>query len=774
METIMLTTHVGPSETAPVLPAQASREELALFYQTVNRIAVTLLFTLKKDVDSSPALATKNVFILSPYWIALVMERYRKTDATERTLIEKKLQMHEIQGEKGMIQLQEWLKTVATESSAFLLPLSPLLKSEKVRLSWLTPFHRNYHSREIFYNEDESRVEVEMMSALGDGGFYQRRYDSKRRIDHKQLDSGRSCRLFRRSNQKILEIPFEGDCALLLIDSKDKKAKDKEEKTIPQPEERVSRIEKFFDNYEAIFSDSHAFFTATLPKIHLSQMRTLHCPVDQLDWLSAAAKEAEEDSLPHSDFPFAIDEEGEALEPEASPPPLSPDLFPANHSDVKFNRPFTALLIDREKKILLGISNITTMKGRLIMDAEEGKITTLFQRAMNRIALDFYKGFSETRAVKHRNFFFFTPTLVTALSMLYAGAPDHLQKLLEKALHMDELTGEKWHSSLNSWLKRIEQRSRGVDQAASASLKSEDDRFKFQRAQLVMHRANAPLTEKVRDKLQCYHAETISFVDSEEARAHANKRVFEVTEGIIPEAIRGLPQDTVLLLVTAALFQGQWERAFNTSANSVETFYNSDGSIVKVEMMNRMSASLYSAYDSKEDQYQMRILELPFRGGISLLLFIGESHYKLPGTHLQLEAYMTPEKIQGMLEHYDRRFFSKTYDIGVPKVTLKDRSEILQELNHLEWVRELLSSNLADSFIHSDQKVSPSELLSDTYFCMNEEGVKVAASTAMCMRPISCDPIIKIDHPFGLALIDKESKILLAMGQVLDMRGCVE
>lgn len=409
-------------------------------------------------------------------------------------------------------------------------------------------------------------------------------------------------------------------------------------------------------------------------------------------------------------------------------------------------------------------------------EAEVGKETIVFQKAINATAIDLYQQMSEVRTRENRNFIFFTPNLIASLSMLYAGAPEELKTVMEQALHMGELKGKSWHSNFQNWSEGMQKRSRDLSKTFPSMLKAKQAGFKFQQTQIITSHSDVPLTCIARNELLHYSPEMFSFMEPEEAQKLINDSVAQKTEGKIQNLVEEVSQDLVLIMASAALFKGQWAYPFEKKENSEEVFCNTDGNRVRVEMMNKGIDDLRMAHDwNREEGYSMSILELPFHGNIALLLFKPRFNIwrdKVEECVPQLQKYMCKSNIQGLLDNYDERFKkASALTIGIPKVTLHEKTDVLKELSHTPLAQKLLSTNFSGSLVESEKPTKTPKLVSEVNFTMDEEGAAVAAASYSPTYMQSCDPEFKLNGPFGLAIVDLLSQTILGMGQVLKLDG---
>jgi serine protease inhibitor len=390
--------------------------------------------------------------------------------------------------------------------------------------------------------------------------------------------------------------------------------------------------------------------------------------------------------------------------------------------------------------------------------------TLLFNKAINAWAVDLYQDLSRIRNLQDKNFIFFTPNLLASFSILYAGAPEKLRGIMEKALHIGELKQNLWHNSFKNWSEGIMARSQELEEGKPL--------FHFQQIQMLASHVSAPLTAKAAESLNYYNCEQKSFSDPAAVGPFINSRVEEFTEGIIKDLVgeEDLSEDLILLVASAALFKGQWKYPFDKGRNSIETFINSDGSMSQVEMMNQGVDNLKVAYDSTSD-YEIALLELPFHGQISLLL-MKSNEWDARKPKDQLQKFMTKENIQNLLDNFDERFQAESaLSIGIPKLDLDEKVDILNELGHTLLAQAIKDADFKGSLVDCKYRAETPKMVSEVHFTMDEEGAKIAGASYSPTYMESCDPEFKLDRPFGMAIIDRSNQTILSMGQVLKLES---
>lgn len=401
---------------------------------------------------------------------------------------------------------------------------------------------------------------------------------------------------------------------------------------------------------------------------------------------------------------------------------------------------------------LQSLQNYFTSASQFTALNDNSTVEETFQKAINTISADFYHHYCATRGTK-KNFMFFTPNLLTELSMLYTGSPESLQREIETALHMGKCKGIHWHTEFTKWNQDLQNR------------KVEGAFFKFQQVQIIG--TKTLLTQSSAKLLDEYKPEKFHFDQLNEAKSKINQRVSEVTEGKIQNLIQDIPPRTALFLACASLFKGQWIHPFSPNETRPARFYNADQTESRVQMME-IHNKLRAAYDSSN---KMCILELPFHGDFTMLLFKIENRFRNPmpvQNHPKaIEKYLSSDNLRNLLDQYDERFSPlKDTDIQVPKMHLQDESDFLTDFGNTRLVQQIKKADFAQSLLDVDDEAKVEQIKSKIDFEMDEQGATVAAASFMTVSVMSCPQQLTFDTPFAIGLVDKKTKTILGMGQI--------
>ncbi|HWB61165.1 MAG TPA: serpin family protein [Chthoniobacteraceae bacterium] len=352
-------------------------------------------------------------------------------------------------------------------------------------------------------------------------------------------------------------------------------------------------------------------------------------------------------------------------------------------------------------------------------------------------------------------------SIQVALAMTYAGAAGKTREEMQKTLHYidDDAQLNAAFASLESEMEALHDESVKAPSSAEPNppqpitLNVTDRLFgqtggKFKEPFLAVAKESykAPLEE-------------VDFAaDPEAARKHINAWVDEKTVKRIPDLIppRGIPPDTVLVLVNAIYLKASWEHGFAASNTGAGPFYIDGGEAADVPMMNQ--SQMHVGFEQREGY---SALAIPYIGSrLQFLVLLPDKADGLPA----LEAKLTPELLAGCAKLTpDKADISMPkFKIHAPTIDLKEQLEALG-----------MPSAFGGDANFSRMSAEPlriSHVFHQTFLSLDENGTEAAAATAVVMSKGIGGVFLKIDHPFLFAIQDSKTGVCLFLGHVTDPR----
>ncbi len=317
-----------------------------------------------------------------------------------------------------------------------------------------------------------------------------------------------------------------------------------------------------------------------------------------------------------------------------------------------------------------------------------------------------------------------------AMNMVYCGARGETAEEMAKALSLPE-----W-ASPKKVMKCAPEMIKAVRTDGSATIET----------------ANSIWTRiKVNDKYvsDCrknFDAEVSDKLSKEAVNKWVSKKTHEKIKEII-EDDRGIE----VILVNAVYFNGKWAKEFRKENTRKRDFTRSDGSKIKVDMMNQRSSTLYY----EDDDCQM--VTLPYKGGVSMSVLLP----KEGGT-----VAPTPESV--------KRLRGKSYMEDVIVLLPKFKAEYSTDLKDAFESLGMKKAFSADADFSGIRKgLCISKVIHKTMVDVNESGTEAAAATAVTMRlggaalgPQRQPKIFSADRPFLFVITETKSGIPLFAGAV--------
>ncbi|KAM4012924.1 serpin A3-6-like [Anomaloglossus baeobatrachus] len=247
-----------------------------------------------------------------------------------------------------------------------------------------------------------------------------------------------------------------------------------------------------------------------------------------------------------------------------------------------------------------------TVDGEQFKEAQSAIIT-----ANTEFALKLFKHVasksSEAKASPTQNIVFSPLSISTALSTLVLGAGSTTHQEILDVLNLNHTQEAQVHGALAHLHRTLNQ----------------------PKGQLQVNIGNAIFVDEKMEILQRFHNDTkhyhqakiakTDFKDGpQEVKRKINDHVKNKTEGKIPEFIKDLKPDAVMVLVNYVLFKWEWKHPFGPLLTAQDTFFVGSGTTVKVPMMS--NPGVYNLHQDKE--HSCTVIELPYKSQVSMLLIV--------------------------------------------------------------------------------------------------------------------------------------------------------
>ena len=222
------------------------------------------------------------------------------------------------------------------------------------------------------------------------------------------------------------------------------------------------------------------------------------------------------------------------------------------------------------------------------------------------------------------------------------------------------------------------------------------------------------------------------------------------THGKITEIIDELSPGTLMLLLNAVYFRGEWVSPFNPDATRGGVFYNFGKEEKKVEMM--LQTHQFNYYQDSEIQ----AVELPYKNDSMSALFI------LPNKDIDINNYINKKNVNDDLVKKVVNGMKSTYvKLSLPKFEVGFYSKLKPVLQRLRMVTPFTGA--ADfSGINGSGGLYIDDVIHKTYLKVDEIGSEAAGVTVVDMRkgvPSSKVVGMEVNRPFIVILRSSELPI---------------
>lgn len=351
-----------------------------------------------------------------------------------------------------------------------------------------------------------------------------------------------------------------------------------------------------------------------------------------------------------------------------------------------------------------------------------------------------------------KNVFYSPFSISSALAMVYIGAKGNTASQMIQALSLDKFRGKAEgdvHPGFRSLLTEVNKTG----------------------TQYLLRTANRLFGEKTCDFLASFkdscrkfyeaELEELDFKsDTEQSRQHINTWVAKKTEDKIKELLSAgtVNSDTLLVLVNAIYFKGNWEKQFDKEDTREMPFKVSKNEEKPVQMMFKKSTFKMTYIG----EIFTKILMLPYVGNeLNMIIMLPDEQVELR----TVEKEITYEKFieWTRLDKMD----DEEVEVFLPRFKLEENYDMKDVLCELGMTDAFEDGRADFSGISSKQGVALSKVVHKSFVEVNEEGTEAAAATAaiMMLRCARFVPRFCADHPFLFFIQHAKTNEILFCGR---------
>jgi serine protease inhibitor len=374
------------------------------------------------------------------------------------------------------------------------------------------------------------------------------------------------------------------------------------------------------------------------------------------------------------------------------------------------------------------------------------RLDSAFLRAVNEFALELTVQLGRQDA--GQNVFLSPANVAIALAMTANGARGETLQSMLSALNLNTLDLETVNSNFAALQALLVRDEPGATVAIANAL--------WARAGVAF---NADFLQRTQGFYDA-RIEALDF-DQPDAPKTINEWVRRQTNDKIPAVVERIPEEIILLLMSAIYFNGKWETPFNPEFTQDRPFYLLNGTTKELPTMYRSDDFEYL----KGDGFQA--VRLPYAGGGVRMVII------LPDADRTL-AQLTDQLSIENWESWREQFSVKEGQLYLPRFTTRYDKQLNQALSAM-GMTEAFDDGRAD--FSGMRPVPPALFVSQVrhvaYVDVNEAGTEAAAVTSVEMGITSAMPIeepfvMQVDRPFFFAIEETSTGSILFTGLITE------
>lgn len=338
-------------------------------------------------------------------------------------------------------------------------------------------------------------------------------------------------------------------------------------------------------------------------------------------------------------------------------------------------------------------------------------------------------------------------SLHMALAMVWNGADGETRRAIREAMGMDDYPEE----DVNACFKKLKEALLQTDPTTRLAL-----------ANAIWAKKGFPFKESFYEVNQRWYDAKVSELDFSDPRSVdvINRWCADNTNGLIREMIREISSETVMYLMNALYFKGQWSDGFGFPKDRTEDagFRTENGQTVPVKMMSQASPQPYYS-----DEY-LSLTSLPYGNGAFRMFFI------LPNDDVSFDQMIERLQTPGYAATCLNSGIAREVNLFVPKFKIEYEIDLEKTLTAL-GMGIAFNPHLADFGKMSDLPLFISEAKQKACIEVNEEGTEAAAVTSIGMAFTSAggppQPVtFRADRPFMFLIREESSGAALFTGKI--------
>ncbi len=378
-------------------------------------------------------------------------------------------------------------------------------------------------------------------------------------------------------------------------------------------------------------------------------------------------------------------------------------------------------------------------EGTIKLDETSKKIVN----GNNKFAFNMFNALSKED--KGENIFISPISISTALTMAYQGAEGNTKKEMEKVLGYEGID----INEINKNYKELMKYSSKIDKNVDIKLGNS-----------IWIREGEKIKKEFIDVNKKYFDAEVNELDFNKSASadEINGWISKLTNGKIENMIAPpIPSDTIMYLINAIYFKGDWQESFDKKLSYEGDFKTSSGEMVKTNFMKK-EFNKKTYYGEGED---FRVVELPYGDGkISMYVVLPSGNKTLE----DLMDTMSTEKWQKIKASIGKD--KESVNLAIPSFKFEYGTKELNSALANLGMKEAFSNKANFNGIREDVFIS--QVMHKATIEVNEKGSEATGATVIGIEKTSIQEPKEFiaDRPFMFIIEDDISENISFIGSL--------
>jgi serpin B len=328
-----------------------------------------------------------------------------------------------------------------------------------------------------------------------------------------------------------------------------------------------------------------------------------------------------------------------------------------------------------------------------------------------------------------------------ALGMLYNGTRDNTRDELRAGLGLDHMSEDQ----INSYYDKIITHLPVLDEAVKLSIANG----------IFHHDEFSPKKDYLNTVQDKFHSSItpLDFRDPQTPEV-INQWVRDQTNDKIDKMLDHISRESVMFLMNALYFKGNWMEPFEKDQTREGTFTKADGSTYPVPFMNKQDN--WNVWQGE----QITAVDLPYGDSVFSMTLL------LP-TDDQLVAGVIQDLNMEMLQTIEDNLQPNRSIVEVPRFKLEYEAKLKPAL-HAMGMQQMFDAYEANLHGISEAQLFVRDVIHKTFIEVNEEGTEAAAATGVDIGITSMPPTISFNEPFVFLIRENINNTVVFAGKVME------